>query len=156
MRATTQSSASPTWTAPGSSDAPAPAAIGLKAAAAGIDISLPFFRWVKQKGRDSAARNEAKGESGITNKIFNADKSSAAKLSERKKQAVAMLKMVARLNTYISDPALHQQLRVQGKRVEMYLAASGVDTEKLYSMNGNASGQVELIMKALSARELGD
>jgi hypothetical protein len=133
----------------------APAALGLKAAAMGIDLSLPILRWVKQKGRDVAERNQQQGAPGLANKIFNADKSTSAKLAERRTQAVAMLRMVAGLNKLMNDPKKMPFLREHGKRVEMYLTASGVDTDALYKLNGNAAKQVELIAKALSQRELG-
>src|SRR6185295_11184557 len=61
----------------------APAAMALKLSALGIDSSLPFWRWIKEKGRDQAAANRARGEDGLTNKIFNADKSKAAKSRSR-------------------------------------------------------------------------
>jgi hypothetical protein len=133
----------------------APAAIGLKAAAMGIDLSLPILRWIKQKGRDVAERNQQKGDPGFANKVFNADKSTSAKLAERRTQAVAMLRMVAGLNKLMNDPQKLPFLRAHGKRVEMYLTASGVDTDALYSLNGNPNKQIELIAKALAARELG-
>lgn len=137
----------------------APAAIALKAAAAGIDMSLPFFRWVKQRGRDAAARNAAKGEKGVSNKIFNADKSDAAKLADRKKQAVSMLKMIAGLNPLIEQAkqgkaGAKPALANHKVRIELYLSASGVDTNKLYSLNGKPSEQVMLMVKAIAQREL--
>jgi hypothetical protein len=134
----------------------APAAIGRKAAAMGIDLSLPITRWIKQKGRDVAERNLQAGKTGFANKVFNADKSTSAKLAERKKQAVSLLKMVAGLNHYMGDPMKQQHLREHGQRVEMYLSASGVDTHDLYAQNGNAAKQIEILVKALAARELGE
>jgi hypothetical protein len=130
----------------------APGAIALKAAAAGIDMSLPFFRWLKQRGRETAARNVAKGQTGLSNKIFNADKSDAAKLQARKKQAVLILKMVARLNTLMSNP---QALAAQAKRVESYISATGLDTQALYKLNGKPQAQINLLVKGLAQRELG-
>ena len=137
----------------------APAAIALKATAMGIDTSLPFFRWVKQEGRNIAARNEAKGEKGISNKIFRGDKSDAAKLADRKKQAVMMLSMIARLNPLMdqaqaNQPGARAQLGAQAKRVELYLKASGVEKSSLYALNGNPAKQVLLLVKAISQREL--
>jgi hypothetical protein len=134
----------------------APAAIGLKAAAMGIDLSLPITRWIKQKGRDVAERNALSGKSGLPNRIFNADKSTSAKLAERKKQAVSLLRMVAGLNHFMGDPMKQQHLREHGQRVEMYLSASGVDTDALYAKNGNPAKQIEILVKALAARELGE
>ena len=137
----------------------APGAIALKAAAIGIDTSLPFFRWIKQQGRNMASRNEAKGEEGLTNKIFNADKSDTAKLADRKKQAVVMLKMIAKLNPLIDqastgDPQAETALKAQGKRIKVYLKASGVSTNELFALNGKPEKQVLLLVKAMAQREL--
>jgi hypothetical protein len=129
----------------------APAAIGVKAAAAGVDMSLPFLRWIKQQGRDVAARNQAKGEKGIANKIFNADKSTAAKLADRKKQAVLMLLMVAKLTRL--PPS---KVKERAAQVEAYLRASGVDLDDLYALNGKPGDQIQALVKALAQRELGD
>lgn len=141
----------------------APAALALKLAAAGIDASLPFFRWLKQKGRDTAAKNVAKGETGLSNKIFNADKTTAAKLAARKKQAVVILMMVQRLNDLIpparaQDPRAHalgmEALKAQVKRVELYISASGCPPERLYEAAPDAGKQISVLVKELSRREL--
>ena len=140
----------------------APVGISLKAAAAGIDTSMPFFRWVKQKGRDFAAKNVAKGETGISNRIFNADKSTAAKLAARKKYAVSILLMVARLNDLIpkaQDPlqraAEETALKKQVARVEGYIQATGCPPSKLYAANGKPAEQVKILVQELSRREFG-
>jgi hypothetical protein len=140
----------------------APAALSLKLAAAGVDASLPLFRWIKQKGRDTAAANLAKGQTGISNRIFNADKSSAAKLAARKKQAVVILMMVHKLNDLIprsADEAARSQelerLKAQMKRVEAYIGASGCPPEKLYAATGKPGEQVSILVKELARRELG-
>lgn len=131
----------------------APAAIALKATAAGVDMSLPFLRWLKQQGRESAARAAAKGESSAAGLIFNADKATAAKLADRRKQAVTLLTLVVRLNQLRDDQAA---LQARGAQVEAFLIASGVDTEALYARNGRPAEQVDLLVAALCKRELGD
>jgi len=139
----------------------APAAVALKLSAAGVDASLPLFRWIKQKGRDVAAKNLAKGEPGRMNKIFNADKSTAAKLAARKKQAVVILTMVGKLHRYFpratEGDAFDEQVAVlkeQAKRVEGYIRASGCPPEKLYAANGKPDEQVRILVAELSRREL--
>jgi len=139
----------------------APAALALKLAAAGVDSSLPLFRWLKQKGRDTAAQNVAKGETGISNRIFNADKATASKLAARKKQAVVILMMVQRLNDLMprsADPVTQaaemETLKAQVKRVEMYISASGCPPERLYAAAPDAGKQVSVLVKELSRREL--
>lgn len=137
----------------------APAAIALKAAAIGVDTSLPFFRWVKQQGRNAASRAEAKGAPLVANLVFNADKSDTAKLADRKKQAVTMLKMIARLNPLIvrvsaGDALAEPLLRAQGDRIKLYLKASGVNTNELFALNGQPAKQVLLLVKAMAQREL--
>jgi hypothetical protein len=138
----------------------APAAIALKATAAGIDTSLPFFRWVKQKSRDVAAKQAAtKGE--VTNKLFRVDKSSAAKLQARKKQAVMVLMMAVKLNDYMpkgASPTPEEVRRLQkhAGRVESYIRATGCSPKKLYRANGNPQEQVKILVKELARRELGE
>jgi hypothetical protein len=140
----------------------APAAIGLKAAAAGVETSLPFFRAIKQFGRNVAAKNIATtGKKGISGRIFNADKSTAAKLQSRKKQAVLILMMVADLNKLIPKvPKLTAQhlapLKKQMARVEGYIQATGCEPEKLYRANGKPQEQVKILVAELSKREFGE
>jgi hypothetical protein len=138
----------------------APAPLALKASAAGIDLSLPFFRAIKQFGRNTAAKNRAKGTSGISNKIFNADKSTAAKLQMRKRQAVRILTMVTQLNDLIpttQDPKEYKRqvdaLKAQAERVESYIVATGCDPEKLYRANGKPAEQIKILVEELARRE---
>jgi len=140
----------------------APAALGVKLAAAGVDASLPLFRWIKQRGRDAAARQRAKGiTTGLSNKLFKADKSTAAKLTARKKQAVVILTMVARLYPLIPDPQAEDydarvtRLKEQAGRVEGYIRASGCPPEKLYAANGRPDKQISILVEELARRELG-
>jgi hypothetical protein len=140
----------------------APAAIGLKAAAAGVETSLPFFRAIKQFGRNVAAKNIATtGKKGIAGRIFNADKSTAAKLESRKKQAVLILMMVADLNKLIpkvpKPTSAHlAPLKKQMARVEGYIVATGCGPEKLYRANGKPQEQVKILVEELSKREFGE
>lgn len=137
----------------------APAAIGLKAAAAGVETSLPFFRALKQFGRNIAAKNMATaGKKGIAGHIFNADKSTAAKLQARKRHAVLILTMVAGLNNLIPketkpEKAQLDALRAQMKRVEGYIEATGCDPAKLYRANGNPQQQIKILVEEISKRE---
>jgi hypothetical protein len=138
----------------------APAPLALKASAAGIDLSLPFFRAIKQFGRNIAAKNRAKGTSGISNKIFNADKSTAAKLQMRKRQAVRILTMVTQLNDLIPktrNPVEYTRqvkaLKAQAERVKGYIAATGCDPEKLYRANGKPGEQIKILVEELARRE---
>jgi hypothetical protein len=140
----------------------APAAIGLKAAAAGVETSLPFFRAIKQFGRNVAAKNVATtGKKGFAGHIFSADKSTAAKLQSRKKQAVLILMMVADLNKLIPKvpkPRAEQlaPLKKQMARVEGYIRATGCEPEKLYRANGKPQEQVKILAEELSKREFGE
>ena len=138
----------------------APAPLALKASAAGIDLSLPFFRGIKQFGRNIAAKNRAKGTSGISNKIFNADKSSAAKIQMRKRQAVRILTMVTQLNNLMPttrNPIEYtrqiEALKAQAERVENYIVATGCDPERLYRANGKPAEQIKILVEELAKRE---
>ncbi len=138
----------------------APAPLALKASAAGVDLSLPFFRAIKQFGRNVAAKNRAKGTTGISNKIFNADKSTAAKLQMRKRQAVRILTMVTQLNELLPktrNPIEYtrqvEALKAQAERVEGYILATGCDPERLYRANGNPGEQIKILVEELAKRE---
>ena len=138
----------------------APAPLALKASAAGIDLSLPFFRAIKQAGRNTAAKNRVKGTSGLSNKIFNADKSTAAKLQMRKRQAIRILTMVTQLNDLIpttKNPVEYtrqvESLKAQSERVEGYIIATGCDPERLYRANGKPGEQIKILVEELAKRE---
>jgi hypothetical protein len=140
----------------------APAGIGLKAAAAGVDVSLPFARSLKQWGRNKAASKQAKGQTGKSsrffNKIFNADKSTAAKLTNRKKQAVRILLLVAGLNRHLplgNDAGKKKALAGDIRIAERYIRSAGCSPERLYKENGNPAQQIKILVEALSKRELG-
>jgi hypothetical protein len=138
----------------------AQAGVALKASAAGIDMSLPLFRSLKEFGRNQAAKNRAKGEGGIANKIFNADKATVAKLTSRKKHAAVIMSMVADLTGLIpssSDPvekANQQQiLDAAIKRTEGYIRATGCSPKKLYRFNGQPMKQLEVLVQEMYKRE---
>lgn len=138
----------------------AQAGVALKASAAGIDLSLPLFRSLKEFGRNQAAKNRAKGESGIANKIFNADKATVAKLTSRKKHAAVIMSMVADLNTILpksSDPVEKaketQALNTAIQRIEGYIRATGCSPKKLYRLNGQPMQQLELLVQEMYKRE---
>jgi hypothetical protein len=137
----------------------APAGVALKAAAAGIDLSLPLFRSLKQYGRKVAAKKQAKGETGrsskVFNKIFNADKSTTAKLVHRKRQAMSIMMMVAGLNDYVPPKKTEKELKDQVKIVERYIRSAGITPSVLYKQNGNVPAQLKLLLEALYKRELG-
>jgi hypothetical protein len=137
----------------------APAGVALKAAAAGIDVSLPLFRSLKQYGRNVAAKKQAKGETGKTskvfNKIFNADKSTTAKLVHRKRQAMSIMMMVAGLNDYVPPKKTEKELKEQIKIVERYIRSVSVTPSVLYKKNGDVPAQLKLLLEALYKRELG-
>ena len=139
----------------------APAGVALKAAAAGVDISLPFFRSLKQFGRNKAGKAKAKGKKNIFTKVFSSKKSNAAKLQHRKKQAVTILLMVADLNkimpTSPTGPRRLKQRATLKKRVlhiEQYMRAAGVSPKKLYRQNGKPIEQIKLLVEAMCKREL--
>jgi hypothetical protein len=140
----------------------APAGIALKAAAVGIDVSLPIARSLKQYGRNKAAKNQATDKTGrgaeVVNKIFNADKSTTAKLANRKKQAVKILLVVADLNRHLpigKDPVKRKELAKDIRVAERYIRAAGASPERLYHANGNAGEQIKILVEALCKRELG-
>lgn len=139
----------------------APVGIAIKAAASGVDISLPFFRAIKQWGRNQAAKDTVRGKTGtLSQKIYNADKSSAVKLAMRQKHALRILLMVAHLNRYIPDSgAIEQKKQAKLKegiaRVETYIHATGASPRVLYQHNGDIDKQIHVLVKAMMQRELG-
>ncbi len=142
------------------SGAGAIAGITLQASAAGVETSLPFFRALKQYGRNIAANNKAKGESGISNWIFDSDKSTKAKLDARKKNVVTIFNMVNSLNKFLplpTDPVQKQEkqqkLTAQATRVENYIRASGCSPKALYRNNGKPAEQAKMLLQALYQRE---
>jgi hypothetical protein len=124
--------------------------IGLKASASGIELSLPFFRAIKQWGRNRAARKMA--ESGTYDdkaSMFNWKKATAAKLEMRKKHAVRILLMAANLD--LTQP--RATIEKHAKRVENYIRAAGGSPAALYRLNGQPMAQIKLLATAMAKRE---
>ncbi|MEK0313973.1 hypothetical protein [Cohnella sp. 56] len=120
--------------------------VPLKAAAAGAGATMSVARTVKQMGRDRAAQP---GAWGVTKAVFNADKSSAVKLAKRIEHSNLILEMVAALPEY--RPGDESTLK-QYKRVENFIAASGISPSELYRLNGNVEKQRELLVKGMKER----
>ncbi|MBO0349044.1 DUF4157 domain-containing protein [Phormidium pseudopriestleyi FRX01] len=140
----------------------ATAGVALKASAAGVDMSLPFFRALKQYGREKAAESQAKGETGTFSQwLFNANKSDIAKLKERKRHTATIFKMVNKLNDHVPLPgdkpedkaSKLKQFPVSSARVELFIQATGCEPKALYRLNGKPNEQASLILKSLYKRE---
>ena len=95
--------------------------------------------------------------SSFFNKLFNADKSTAAKLEQRKRQAVRILLKVAGLNRHLPVDSANKKkmLSVDIRMTERYIRAAGVSPARLYKENGNSGEQIKILVEALSKRELG-
>lgn len=139
----------------------APAGVALKAAAAGVDMSLPFFRSLKQYGRKKSAKAQVQGKNNLTTKVFNANKSDVAKLEHRKRQAVTILMMVADLNKMLPTSNVQQVrnkdrelLRGRVEHIERFMYSAGISPEKLYRENGKPAAQIKLLVEAMCKREL--
>ncbi|MBN1136786.1 MAG: DUF4157 domain-containing protein [Anaerolineae bacterium] len=137
-------------------------AVALKTGTALVDLSLPFFRFMKQYARNKAAEEAASGKApGMMTRVFKpvAEKSTAAKLAARKKRAIKILELVASLPVPKSIPGSRNwrfelvEFDAKGKRVEEFILAAGVSPEKLYSLNGDPGGQVKLLADAMAKRE---
>jgi hypothetical protein len=126
--------------------------VATSASAAGVELSLPFFRSIKEYGRKKAAESQAKGESGtLSQMIFDPNKSSKAKLDARKRHTSTIFKMVNNLNTVkTTDPT---KLPASVSRVETFIKAAGCEPKALYRLNGKLDAQASLILKSLYKRE---
>jgi hypothetical protein len=140
----------------------AAAGVALKASAAGVELSLPFFRSLKEFGRKKAAEYQAKGETGgFTQWMFDANKSSGAKLDARKRHTATIFGMVSRLNKLILNgnekpeekAAKVKQLNDNVMRVETFIQASGCSPTALYRLNGKPQEQASLLLQSLYKRE---
>lgn len=120
--------------------------IPLKAAAGGAGATMKVARTVKQMGRDRAAKP---GAWSVTKAVFNADKSSSAKLAKRIQHSNLILEMVAALPEYRPGD---ESILKQYKRVENFISASGVSTAELYRLNGNVEKQRELLVGGMKQR----
>ena len=126
--------------------------VATSASASGIELSLPFFRSIKEYGRKKAAQSQAKGESGtLSQMIFDPNKSSKAKLDARKRHTSTIFKMVNNLNVLkTTDPT---KLPASVSRVETFIKAAGCEPKALYRLNGKLDAQASLILKSLYKRE---
>jgi hypothetical protein len=124
--------------------------IGLKASASGIELSLPFFRAIKQWGRNRAARKMAEsGKFDDKASIFNWKKATAAKLEMRKKHAVRILLMAANLDLTQPKDAIQKH----AKRIENYIHAVGCSPAALYRLNGQPMAQIKFLATEMAKRE---
>ncbi|MCR8634370.1 hypothetical protein [Paenibacillus radicis (ex Xue et al. 2023)] len=129
------------------SGAGAQVGVPLKAVAAGVGVTMSLGRKAKQIGRDRAAKPDAWK---LTKMVFNAEKSSTVKHAKRVEQSNLILDMIAKLPEYKpSDPDIKKQY----KRVENFIASSGVNPMELYRLNGDVGKQRELLIKSMKKRE---
>ena len=133
------------------------AGAGLKAAAAGVEASLPLLRAGKQKFRDTAAKQQAKDKVLLKNAsglIVDPSRSSAAKQTARRRYAIQIIEMAADLE--IKDGTLANPKHPKVKNVKLHLKAAGTSAKALARHNGDPEKQVKVLMKALSKREFLD
>lgn len=124
--------------------------IVLKASATGVDVSLPFFRSLKQYGRKKAAKNQAKGNEGtLSQRVFNADKSDMAKLSERKRHTLTIFKMVQN----IDEGQTTAEKEKKARKAQVFIEATGCDVQQLCRLNGEPEKQASLILQSFYKRE---
>ena len=122
---------------------------GLSGAASATEGGMVAIRTGKQKARDRRARKEAKGKSaGLLLKRFDASKSSMAKKAERLNKVKFIIKKAVTLS--LERPK--DESAVAG--LENYVKATGVNTGRLYSKNGQADEQIKLMFEAMSQREM--
>lgn len=126
------------------------AAVGtsLKTASAAVKVALPAARAAKQTGRDSAADAEARGETNMSSRVFDASKSTAAKRDYRMKQVNTLLGQIQGLNK-LKSPKLEER----AAQLETYISAMGVSPKRLYALNGKQEEQITMLYKALIQRE---
>jgi len=116
----------------------------VNASAAGAEVGATLVRTAKQKGRDRAARKEAKGKG--KSKVYDTSKSSVAKRDRTLEHIQVMMEKVVKL---AKDKHVDDVIRAN---VEMYLGAMGVDPKQLYK-TPSAKGQVLLLYKSMRERE---
>ena len=116
----------------------------VNASAAGAEVGATLVRTAKQKGRDRAARKEAKGKG--KSKVYDTSKSSVAKRDRTLEHIQVVMEKVVKL---AKDKVVGDVIRAN---VEMYLGAIGVDPKQLYK-TPSAKGQVLLLYKSMRERE---
>jgi len=123
---------------------------GLKIAGASVKMGMPIIRWIKQKGRNKAASDMAKGKDSLMTKVFNGENSDAKKAEHRKRMGMMILKKARKLSTL--DYATEKP---QFDTLEMYIKATGVSPRALYKLNGQPQKQLAMLIKEMSKREYG-
>jgi hypothetical protein len=121
---------------------------GLKTASAAVKVALPAARMAKQAGRDSAASAEARGETTVSSRVFNASKSTAAKRDYRMKQVNTLLAQIKGLSKLKGA-----QFDERAAQLESYISAMGVSPKRLYAATPNQEEQITMLYKALIQRE---
>ena len=118
-------------------------------AASATEGGMLAVRKAKQKGRDKKATKVAKGKSaGLLLSKFDDSKSSMAKSADR----LNKVKFIIKKAVTISAEVPKKEANV--KSLENYVKATGVNTGKLYSKNGEADTQIKLMFEAMSQREM--
>lgn len=121
---------------------------GLKTASAAVKVALPAAREAKQAGRDSAAGAEAKGETTMTSRVFDASKSTAAKRDYRIKQVNTLLGQIQGLSK-LTGPKSDER----AAQLESYISAMGVSPKRLYALTPDQDKQIAMLYKGLIQRE---
>lgn len=121
---------------------------GLKTASAAVKVALPAAREAKQAGRDSAADAEAKGETTMTSRVFDASKSTAAKRDYRIKQVNTLLGQIQGLSK-LTGPKSDER----AAQLESYISAMGVSPKRLYALTPDQDKQIAMLYKGLIQRE---
>ena len=121
---------------------------GLKTASASVKVALPAARAAKQTGRDSAANAEAKGETTMASRVFDASKSTAAKRDYRMKQVNTLLGQIQGLSQ-LEGP----KFDARAAQLEGYISAMGVSPKRLYAATPDQEKQITMLYKALIQRE---
>lgn len=118
-------------------------------AASATEGGMVAVRKAKQKGRDKKATKVAKGKSaGLLLSKFDDSKSSMAKSADR----LNKVKFIIKKAVTISAEVPKKEANI--KSLENYVKATGVNTGKLYSKNGEADTQIKLMFEAMSQREM--
>jgi len=114
----------------------------LKGVASGAGVARTASNWLKQKGRNYAAQHP----NGYLARIFDANKSDANKKKQRVKDANLILQMIANL------PEFSPETQDQYKRVQNFIAATGVDLHRFFAKNGDLEAQRKLLVEAMAKR----
>lgn len=121
---------------------------GLKTASAAVKVALPAARMAKQAGRDSAGEAEARGETTMSSRVFDASKSTAAKRDYRMKQVNTLLGQIQGLSQ-LEGPKFDER----AAKLEFYISAMGVSPARLYAATPDQEKQITMLYKALIQRE---